>query len=229
MFQAIISNSPDSAVRLRKLGEAFYRSKNRSAALLCFDHSFSEPPQLHSMNCLNIADILDVFLKYSRLLYDFAFNSDPRDAVSVQKVFGFLRHGEDTFLIPEGTFLHLALCEDQHPALARSTDCGCLISGWELAQFYPHALGDRLRRRVSSQNEMCRETRAFSAPCLSFMAFGNCYKDTDCPDEHISAHSLTVAWFNTRIRIHMQQILIYQTLHSVVSAEEMAWQRRWSL
>jgi hypothetical protein len=103
---------------------------------------------------------------------------------------------------------------------------GVFIVGWELTQIFHQAVREHLRRRVSEENELCRfKTPAFST-CLTFVVLGFCHR-VACPQEHPSSASLTPDWHKARIRVHLHQVLIYQTLHSVEDAAELNRQRRY--
>lgn len=200
------------STRLPHLGRNFYLQKNMPAALLCLDHYFVNPPRIIVMKGQEVAEILWMFHAYARLLHDVAFDRDPCNNPSIQKLFGFQRSTENLFLVPRGTFLHGILIGYRSP-IHRNDAESMLVSNWDLSQGFRRSLCDRLRRRVLEENEMCRKAQAFS-PCLSFVVSGICNR-TGCPQEHLRGTDLTLEWFNIRVRLHLQQILIFQTLHSI--------------
>jgi len=225
MFKAIISGA---SAELRQLGDTFLLAKNYPAALLCLDHHFINPPRIQVMNGHQVADILGVFLAYARLLHDMAVESDPCSSPSIQKLFGFRSQTENVILIPEGTFLHLILDRCQHTVL-RSTVDGVLVSNRGLSRIFRQSLCDHLRHRVQEENVMCHKARTFS-PCLTFAVFGNCNRPNgvECPQEHSTSSYLNPDSYNVRIRIHLQQVLIFQTLFSIAHPPEMAIQQRYA-
>jgi hypothetical protein len=225
MFKAIISGT---SAELRQLSDTFLLAKNYPAALLCLDHHFINPPRIQVMNGHQVADILGVFFVYARRLHDMAVESDPCSSPSIQKLFGFRSQTENVILIPEGTFLHLILDRYQ-PTVLRSTVDGVLVSNRELSHILRQSLCDRLHHRVQEENAICRRARTFS-PCLTFAVFGNCNRPNgvECPQEHSTSSYLNPESYNVRVRIHLQQILIFQTLHSIAHPQEMAIQQRYA-
>ncbi|KAJ6573822.1 hypothetical protein DFH09DRAFT_1361892 [Mycena vulgaris] len=205
MFQAIANRETS---RLQLLGESFSKRDNAEVSLLCLDHCFANPPKIQALQVDAVAKILQVFYTYVRLLHYFAFNVDPCSSSVAEKLFGYRREGETNFLIPQGTFLYLALPD-------RSANGNILLTGAELRMLFNQSLRDRLARRVRDENEMCRITKAFEGPCLTFALFnGHCNRG-NCPQEHVLASSFNSQEYNLRVRIHLQQILIYQSLHNI--------------
>ncbi|KAJ7451097.1 hypothetical protein FB451DRAFT_1566339 [Mycena latifolia] len=211
MFQAI---SRREFSHLEPLGEIF-EAANQAAALLCLDHCFTTPPEIQELQVAGIASKLQAFLAYVKLLNIFTW-MDPCHLPIVGKLFGFIRQGEDSFLIPEGTFLHSTLRYQDHPACRRSAETNIVLSGYELRDVYHRTLKERLRRRVQEENELCKKTRAFS-PCLVFAIFDGYCNRGDCPQEHISAELIDTQQYNLRVRIHLQQIMIFQTVQFILN------------
>lgn len=210
MFQAICSREKS---KLERLGESFEAS-NPTAALLSLDHCFTNPPKIQALRVDGVAKELQIFSGYVKLLNTFTW-ADPCTQPGVEKLFGYIRQGEYDFLIPRGTFLHSALRQMNHPAFLRSSDEeNIVLDGSNLREVYHQALKERLRLRVVQENEMCKRTRAFS-PCLTFSIFeGHCNRE-NCPHEHASVP--TREEYNLRVRIHLQQILIFQTVQFIVN------------
>ncbi|KAJ7237490.1 hypothetical protein B0H12DRAFT_1238227 [Mycena haematopus] len=210
MFQAI---SCREFSKLQRLGESF-ETTNPAAALLCLDHCFINPPKIQALRVDGVAKELHVFLAYVKLLNLFTW-ADPCNHPLAQKLFGYMRQGENDFLIPAGSFLYSTLRKLDHPAFLRSTgEENIVLDGSELSEVYHETLKERLRLRVLQENEMCKKTRAFS-PCLTYSVFdGHCNR-VDCPHEHLPAP--TREEYNLRVRIHLQQILVFQTGQFVVS------------
>lgn len=221
MFLTITSGKRS---KLAALGEAFFHANNAAAAVLCLDHHFADFPPIKIMTVYELGNTLHLFSMYTRLLYDLAFHTEPVSAHdSVRLLFGFQRLSEDQFFVPAQTFLfgHAQRFTQQIPLNA---DLGLSLTGWELHQLFHKALCHHLQRRVSEENETCRKATAFS-PCLTFAAFGFCNR-VECPQEHTPPSALTIKWYNARIRIHYQQILIFQTVHSIEGPMELNRQRR---
>ncbi|KAJ6614863.1 hypothetical protein B0H10DRAFT_2042924 [Mycena sp. CBHHK59/15] len=211
MFQAIVNRTVS---KLEALGKMFLAANNLAVALLCLDHCFVNPPKLQALPVDAVAKSLEVFQSYVKLLYYFAFNVDPCNTPTAEILFGYRREGEHSFLIPRQTFLHVALQKYQHPAHTRSSgNISILLSGPELRDIFHRSLKERLAGRVREENAVCRRTSAFH-PCLNAAVFRQCHR-TECPDEHLSAAALNPQQYNLRVRIHLQQIAIYQSLRSI--------------
>ncbi|KAJ7222624.1 hypothetical protein GGX14DRAFT_558715 [Mycena pura] len=206
MFQAICQRDLS---KLEALGQLL-EEENPGAALLCLDHCFTSPPKIQALSVDGVAQQLRAFFRYVKLLNTFTW-ADPSTNSVVKRLFGYVRQGENSFSIPEGTFLHKILCQQNHPACRRSVEGRVVLDSSELRDVFHQTLKDRLRHRVLQENDTCKRTKAFS-PCLTFSVFeGNCNR-VDCPHEHIAAALINVQHYNSRVRIHLLQILILQTV-----------------
>jgi hypothetical protein len=220
MFQAIMSGDQ---TQLRKLGKGF-ASEKPFAALLCLDHVFQEIPRFQVSDSPQIAEVLTVFTTYIRLLRDTALNPDPCHDSAVQKLFGFRHLTENDFLLPTDTFLHRNMLKRGLRPL-RWNDEGATISGRDLSRLFSDCLWERLRDRVLQEDDVCRRAKAFS-PCLSYAASGYCNRP-ECPQMHVDVTSLQPQWFNMQVRIHLQQIVIFHSLHSVSLHPLDRFRRQW--
>lgn len=214
MFQAIMSGE---FARLQQLGENFSLAKKIVPAILCLDHAFVHLPRIQVMKGHEVATTLRAFMIYARHLRDMACHPDPCSDPSVQKLFGFRRSGENSFRVLSRTFLHR---EDQSILQPNNE-----IPGGNLAFEFRRSLSDRLWLRVSQENDICRRAQSLS-PCLTFTVYGYCNRQ-ECPHEHVPAAALNADRYNTRVRLHLQQILIYQTLHFMEPRSEQLLQQRW--
>ncbi|KAG5646926.1 hypothetical protein DXG03_002002 [Asterophora parasitica] len=125
------------------------------------------------MTPMALSETLGLFLDYTKLLYDFAFQVDPRVASSVAQLFTFHRTSGDEFFLPTGTFLH-DFAERLRQS-KQSTDLGKPVTGTELQQTFRAALCDHLRQT------------------------------------HMPGAAMTIEWYNARVRIRIQQVLVLQT------------------
>ncbi|KAJ7801958.1 hypothetical protein B0H14DRAFT_3782099 [Mycena olivaceomarginata] len=183
-------------------------STNEAVTLLCLDHYFVDTPKIQAHPIDAVVGSLQVFHAYVKLLHRFAFNVDPCSSSAAEKLFGYKREGKNNYSIPQGTFLYRA-----HPN--RPSEGNILLTGSELRAIFRRSLSGRLAERVQTENRICRITMAFQGPCLTFAIFdGQCNRD-NCPQEHILASSFSSQEYTLRVRIHLQQILIYQTLHNI--------------
>jgi hypothetical protein len=206
MFHAIRSSD---ITQLRDLGAKFASRNEVIQALLCFDHYFNHFPNIVVMEASEISKVLDCFLLYCRHLFAVAITPDPCNDPLMQKLFCIHPSTEKVFMLPTGTFLHKRIAESR--AITQANENGILINEWDLAQQFKGCLFEHLRDRVVTENEICRRTRAFT-PCLNFAINDVCNR-RECPRDHISYTSLNHAWYNLQAKIHLQQILIFHTLH----------------
>ena len=209
MFHAI--RSSDTSL-LRALGAKFSTRNETIQALLCFDHYFAKFPPIIVMEASEVSGILDDFLTFCRLLYDVAVTPNSCTNPLVQQLFCIQPSTEKDFMLPTGTFLHKKIIESRVATKGVRED-GVLIGEWDLVRRLRQFLFDRLRTRVMEENGICRRTQAFS-PCLNFAINDQCHR-RECPRKHIMYTSLTHAWYNLQVRLHLQQILIFQTLHPI--------------
>ncbi|KAJ7877510.1 hypothetical protein B0H13DRAFT_2053786, partial [Mycena leptocephala] len=164
-------------------------STNEAVTLLCLDHYFVNSPEIQGHPVDAVAGSLQVFHAYVKLLHHFAFNVDPCSSSAAEKLFGYKREGK-TIIQSRKEHFYTA---PTPTVLQKETF------------FSP----------VKAENRLCRITKAFQGPCLTFAIFnGQCNRDI-CPQEHILASSFSSQEYTLRVRIHLQQMLIYQTLHKI--------------
>ena len=209
MFRAIKSSD---TTQLRDLAIKFESRKEVIQALLCFDHYFNNFPNIVVMRASELSEVLDDFHAYCRLLFSVAITPDSCNSPLIQKLFCIHPSTEKVFMLPTGTFLHKRIVESR-AVITESREDGVLINEWVLARQFRECLFAYLRMRVITENEMCRRTMAF-APCLNFAINDECNR-RECPRGHISYPSFTHAWYNLQVKIHLQQILIFHTLHAI--------------
>ena len=166
---------------------------------------------------------LEIFYAYARLLHDLVLTADPCRKRMVQKLFAFSAVRGDSFSVPKGTILYNAIAKlDVRPEEENGEIR--LISEAALSQVFKTCLSERLHYKVMEENEVCRRARIFS-PCRNALE-GTCHRP-ECHREHVEPGRLTPKWYNDHVRIHLQQILIFQTLHSVDLGPERWWQQRY--
>ncbi|KAM5542264.1 hypothetical protein V8D89_004137 [Ganoderma adspersum] len=213
-----LTDASDEVLRDEFAGEGRY-----PAAFLCFDRVFSVPLKLQAATLPEIARALQTFYGYVRMLQELWAVNNPCDDPSVRKMFTIEFSTEDLFLLPNGSFLASHRNEPLTPS-ARETDRGLLIPRWELEKLLKYVLKERLLKRVKEENEMLHALRPLH-PCLSYAIFRQCNR-IDCPWAHVDVQHYNTADYNTRVRIHILQILIYQTLYAVENPHEYARQQR---
>lgn len=222
MFLAITSGN---LTRVVQLSQSFSTEKiSHPAALLGFHHYFNNFPRIQISPSPEVAQVLADFLVYTRLLCEMAFDPDPCNNPTIQKLFAIQVSTDNAFIVPSATYLYRILM-DTHTSVLRSNDEGTLVSDWELSRTIRRCIWDHLRQKVLEENEICRKTRAFSV-CLSFLVLGSCAR-RDCHREHRDSTTINSEWFNIRVRLHLQQVLVFQTLHSTIDNQERMKQQRY--
>ncbi|KAK0245294.1 hypothetical protein EDD85DRAFT_13428 [Armillaria nabsnona] len=209
MFTAILQ---DQASRLRELALEFYKMGHSSAALLCLDQHFSRAFRIQNMDLVDAVEELSLFHIYVNLLSTTAYRIDPCQDMSTATLFSFQRTAENGFLVPRNTWLHTtALQVQRFQPKSEASDSGFTLSAPELRGIFQRFLRLRLQQRIYTQNDECaRGTEAFR-PCQVFAVLGFCRRP-DCPGAHVSASVVDAEYYNMRVRLHLQQILILQSL-----------------
>lgn len=196
---------------LRTLSKQFSSRGDRVSALLCLDYYFQSFPNLRNLTSLQLSELLHDFLVYCQSLESLILTPNPCNSIRIQKLFQIYPSSDNILLLPNATFLHSNLI-DTRVNLVRSDEAGILISEWELTRKFKECLSSRLLDIVKVENDSCHYAPAFN-PCLIYTINRQCNR-VQCPRQHIEANSLTRSWYNLQIRIHLQQILIFQTLHA---------------
>ncbi|KAG6867453.1 hypothetical protein C0993_002573, partial [Termitomyces sp. T159_Od127] len=215
MFKAIVAHDK---VNLAKLARVFLGTNNKPAATLCLYHCFRIFPQITALNSEELAEILHLFLDYIRLLYELTAQLYQARAEvlsgRILSLFGIHHVASDNFSISPGTFLDHTRGQEVPPE-------GLPIFGQDLSRILSQALRDEIRTLISQQIDKCKHAAQFF-PCLNFNAFGYCNR-ISCPQEHILSTYVSKKWYNMRVRLNLQQVLILNTFYSlgVNPAEEM--------
>jgi len=204
MFRAIVSRDMR---KLANLGRDFLKAENTTAAALCLNYYFLKFPNIKTMTIQELAGTLELFRAYIQILFDFAFRTDLTESLPAARLFGFHRLSTDQFFIPTGTFLH------EYLERTRQQQHGNSLPGSDLARVFQDAMHDCLWRCVSEENNWCRKAPQMS-PCMTFAVLEYCNR-AGCPHEHVPSPAMSPEWYNVRVRVHLQQVLIIQTLHSI--------------
>ena len=216
MFKAISSGCKEGFIRF---ANTFLNSDNKHAALLCLDHQFEHTPDFTNMDISEMACALQLFFRYTELLQHFAFFVDPCTECS-WTLFGYHPHEQDdTFWIPAGTLLYTRV-----PGAAGTSKEGFVLSRQDLLTVFQECLQTRLLDRVAMENDKCRMAPALN-PCLDHVVYGDCNYSI-CNRAHIFPDK---DWFNSWMRAHLLQILIYHTIIHLQFPSEMKAQQRLGL
>ncbi|KAK0456957.1 hypothetical protein EV421DRAFT_103155 [Armillaria borealis] len=207
MFTAIIHAQTS---RLRELGSEFHKMGHSSAALLCLDQYFSQTLRIQDMTLVDAVKELSFFYTYAGLLSAAAFRTDPSGDAPTATLFGFRRIAENEFLVPSNTWLHSAAFKLRPRDANQDSDADLRLSVLELRGLFQHVLRRHLKQRTASENDQCARSKAV-LPCLVFAVSGFCRRH-DCPEAHVSPSVIDAAYYNMRVRLHLQQILILQSL-----------------
>ncbi|KAG7450840.1 uncharacterized protein BT62DRAFT_1001654 [Guyanagaster necrorhizus] len=214
MFKAITHGQTS---QLHELGLKFHKMGHTSAALLCLDQYFSQAIQIQNMALVDAVKELSMFYTYVDLLSATAFRTDPCGNAATAALFGFRRIAENEFLVPQNTWLHSVLLELRPRNLIRDSDSNLRLSVLELRGIFQDALRSRLRERTAAENDECARSKAFR-PCLVFAVSVFCRRP-ECPEAHVSPSEIGPGYYNMRIRLHLQQILILQSLRENAHAD----------
>ena len=127
---------------------------------------------------------------------------------------------DDKLSITTGTFLH------REAGLSfGGRDKSRTIPRVKLVEAFKRALCERLQRVVVQEYDVLLAAAKSISPCLA--ALVSACNDLDCPGSHVDKAILDPDWYNTLIRVYLQQVLILQTLHSVEPRSEQQARQRY--
>jgi len=85
------------------------------------------------------------------------------------------------------------------------------------------SLRKHLKSKVEEENNLCRQAKALM-PCLVYSVYGRC---RGCNRDHATTDPKS---YNLRVKLHLQQIVIYQALHATeFQPLELRWQKSYVL
>jgi len=210
MFQSILQNDYRS---LENLGLAFMKHGHQTAVLLCLDHIFSQEMNISSFSVHDMAHFLPKFHAYARLLYQISIFSDPMEHQGILRLFSIVQLPGDEFLIPHRTFLYNGATKiRQAAAFVSEHPSGYKSSRRNVTELLRLSIRTVLKDKVLAVNGMCYKSPVFSQ-CLTFLVTGSCPRER-CPQAHVPMLKLDHTYYNTRVAIHIWQILILQLLYS---------------
>ncbi|KAH9855762.1 hypothetical protein C2E23DRAFT_548924 [Lenzites betulinus] len=223
MFRAIARRD---LTLLESLGIKFSTGGNVAAAFLCFDHVFSAPFKLQTASLVEVADKLCLFYAYACNLQRFCADSTIWGNSAVLKMFAIQESADETFLLPKDCYLATLTTPRLAPS-AQVVELGIVLPRWELEKVLKCALTDMLLRRIKNENSAIRSLRRIQ-PCLPYAVYHHCNR-VECPRYHEDFDSYDSTAFNARIRVVMQQILVYQLVRGVEHPREQLVQKRFWL
>ena len=206
--------------KLSELASSFVRANNSTAALLCFDHYFTQTPSLVDMDIVEMEGCLTQFFDFIRILHQ-VFVVDPCAEQEVWKLLGVKwNEHEEKFLILPGTLLHRYSVRFNIISIPDSST-PLKLSKIQFSEIFHNTVKERLLDRVTRENEVCRKAPALSV-CLRQTAYGDC-NATPCPRSHIKPDS---EWFQHWLNVHLLQILVYHSIWRIQFRAEMRSQLR---
>ncbi|KAK0245331.1 hypothetical protein EDD85DRAFT_800629 [Armillaria nabsnona] len=207
MFMAIIENRTS---QLRALGLKFHRMHYSAAALLCLDQYFSRAFRFQDLVLVDAVEELGLFHTYVNLLSTAAFRTDLSHEATVATLFGFRRNTANELLVPQNTWLHSEILKLRPSNMPRDPDPNLKLPVLELRGLFQRVLQIHLKQRIIAENEECARSKAF-LPCIPFAVSGLCTQ-SECPKAHVSPAKIDSIYYNMRVRLHFQQIVIVQLL-----------------
>lgn len=226
MFRHLQSNSLE---QLLELSDKFLNHhKNPICSLRCLDHAFSSPSLFHDMTFETAPQTLRYFKSYTEVLQIPLFFPDPLKESDIQKLLAINKISDEEFIVANNSILlnqKYALNDAIHTL--RTGDGGSVISRWELMRLMAWVLRKHLHTRITEENRACHASPVFRM-CLQAAVFGMCRRER-CQAYHMQDTSpFKAREYNTLVRIHLQQIMIYDAIHPFGSINpwEQAEQRR---
>jgi len=207
--------------KLSDLASSFVQTDNPNSALLCFDYYFNQTPSLVDMDIIQMEDCLKQFFDYIHILHQVAFNVNPCTEERVWKLLGVTSNElEEHFSIPPGTLLYRhAIRSDAFST--KDSNIPLTLPKDQFTEFFRGAVRERLLDQVTRENDMCRKAPALFV-CLRQTTYGDC-NATPCPRSHIRPDP---EWFLCWLKVHLLQILVYNSIWRIQFLSEMLSQQR---
>ena len=212
MFSAILRHQH---LPLVEIGMRLSRSQNprprHAAVVLCLDIFFSEPFDLQSESPSHTAAVFEKFLLYARSLQRLSCLRDPCSALEMGKLFAFGASKDERISLSSTSYL-VSQCRNDLLSSASDSSDTWSIPRWELETVIKDVLRKRLSEKVGEENEMCHHLQGLR-PCLLSTIYHRCPKQR-CSDYHVDVMGDVTKTYNTFVRIHMLQIMIFHTLYA---------------
>ena len=184
---------------------------DKALRLLTLDFLFDDMSSaLDVSSQAGIVSSLELFYEYSLLIRDAALDKTPWDSPWLSRLFQFEKDGEDIRIKPN-TFLYEER-RTRGPSSNQSVEnlepcTAATLSREELTHDLSRCLAERLRSRIGAKDRILSRLRLFN-PCIQLVLYGT------CRGEHSASHELDEGWFNRRVRLHLQHIMILDNLHA---------------
>lgn len=195
---------------LRTLAKTFIEAGNDPAALLCLDHIFSSPHELRHLPLSEIHALLSLHFDYIRLLNRLRRDDSFAEGSKHQRLFGFQVLGEDSYLVPKHTVVHVIL--NEQTGMSADSEDGYKCTYAELSRTIVRLISNRIYSRTELQDNACRDAHGFS-PCLTLLIQGQCDRGGSCEFQHVQQDHLTVEWCHTRVLLILLHFRILNSAH----------------
>lgn len=211
---------------LLRLGRSTHSAHGHvPASALAFDHVFRNADRVRSARTEELPSILDDYISYAQYLRKAALEHQPSKDAGVGKLLGLATTDSDDIRLWLESPIHEFLEPHRsHMPSIRSTTHYTLIREWELNPYLKDFLFTHLAQHLWTEADAWFRTPALN-PCIAFIVYKYCGK-SKCDRDHIALIDLTEDWYYLRLRVHLQQILILQTLDSWLYRDPQIKQRR---
>ena len=181
---------------------------DRASKLLALDLYFDDMSSaLDVSSQAGIVSSLRLFHEYSLLMRDSALDKAPLDSPWLCTLFQIERDGEDVRTKP-GTFVYQGSVRgDSLQPEEQPEQSVVSLSYHKFSENINRLLWERLNTRVSEKDRISSRLSIFH-PCIHLTLHRTCHSD------HSASHLLDENWFNQRVRFHLQQVMILDTLHA---------------
>lgn len=216
MFSAI-ANADIS--RLTELGKAIIE-RDPTTAVLCLDHALRYPPQLHTSSLNQISPRLEVIALFVGSVLQHLDLARLHESPKLSRLTGFKPAVDQISMVPlpntYRVFAGSVLAKRISNAKDRDFDWVkeveyYLIAGHHLDIYVRSMLELRVRSLINTLHHSLSHARL--KPCLDFAIQGRCPRGDDCEYDESGSPSIDQA--RTRLRVHMQVIIILDHLRKI--------------
>lgn len=222
MFSAILRQ--DYATLYRLSASFLLDHQDKAACGLCLDYVFADPSRLiaNATSLEDLTSILCSFLEYANLLAYTAYDANACGTDWVQRLFGFTVSGDNNIVTINLLSLVSFEAKDKSVSIPRQE---ITVSVHDFVPMLQAVARRRLQTCVRLENEICTQCPVIF-PCTVYAIYGECSRKP-CATKHTRTQQVfSVSAFNLRLRIIMQQILIYRTAEFLMGREDQMRQRR---
>ncbi|KAF9064527.1 hypothetical protein BDP27DRAFT_1425729 [Rhodocollybia butyracea] len=138
-----------------------------------------------NLTVYQMTEELNLFRTYSQHLLDVSLHPKPADQAEFSKLFGFQKLSDSHVLLSAESYLH-------RTRTTASPNQNAQLSMLEFSIYFRACVSELLRD-----------------------LFNFCHREASCHDSHVPAKSLTVSFYNARLRVHLIQMQIVRLLHTV--------------